>query len=102
MWTHPEFDQRPIQGEVIVGVGGGSKSLGNAVAFQNHTLLILTSRTDTRLELERVGEQIAANSPAVHVQIVVPDLSVQAWVRQAANQIEIGRREHFSKYRNFN
>ena len=101
MLTHPEFNQettateaarvfrRQIQGKVVLVVGVGPESLGEAFALatasQNPASLILASRTQSKLE--RVAKQIEAKSPNVKVDLVVVDLSSQASVRGAASQI---------------
>ena len=101
MITHPEFNEQTTATEAVRGfrgtirertvliVGVGPDSLGEALALaiatQDPALLILASRTRTKLE--QVAEKIAPKNPTVKVQLVLVDLSSQTSVRQAANQI---------------
>ncbi|KAL2415813.1 Short-chain dehydrogenase TIC 32, chloroplastic [Exophiala dermatitidis] len=78
-----------IRGKTVVIVGVSPQSLGEsmalALASQSPALLILASRT--RSKIEEVARKITAGNPSVRLEIVEIDLSSLESVRQGASAI---------------
>ncbi|KAK4120464.1 NAD(P)-binding protein [Parathielavia appendiculata] len=78
-----------IRGKTILVTGVSPKGIGSAtvlnLASQNPGLLILASRTKSRLQ--EVANQIAEKFPSTRVEIVLLDLGSQKSVRQAAADV---------------
>ncbi|EAA30420.1 NAD(P)-binding protein [Neurospora crassa] len=105
MTSHPEFNERTtgtevasvfadqIRGKTILITGISPKGIGasTALAFasQSPALLILASRTKSKLEA--VAEQIRTKFPSCHtntrIELVSLDLSSQSSIRQAVTDI---------------
>ncbi|KAL2432263.1 hypothetical protein ABEF95_005126 [Exophiala dermatitidis] len=78
-----------IRGKTVVIVGVSPQSLGEsmalALASQSPALLVLASRT--RSKIEEVARKVTAANPSVRLEIVEIDLSSLESVRQAASTI---------------
>lgn len=101
MTSHSEFNERTtgtevanvfadkIRGRTILVTGVSPKGIGAATALafasQSPALLILASRT--RSKLEAVGDQISNKFPDTRVELVTLDLSSQKSIRQAVTEI---------------
>ncbi|KAI1485692.1 hypothetical protein F5X96DRAFT_682614 [Biscogniauxia mediterranea] len=79
-----------IRGKHILITGANPNSIGEATAYavasSNPGLLILASRTRTKLTA--VAAHIQEQHPALRIQIVVANLADQTSVREAAQQIK--------------
>ncbi|KAL2192340.1 hypothetical protein P885DRAFT_47958 [Corynascus similis CBS 632.67] len=103
MTSHPEFGERTPGSEVaktfadqirdkrILVTGVSPKGIGSATALnlasQNPDLLILASRTRSRVQ--EVADQISKKFPGSRVEIVILDLGSQQSIRQAAAEVAV-------------
>ncbi|KAF2015068.1 short chain dehydrogenase/ reductase-like protein [Aaosphaeria arxii CBS 175.79] len=101
MTTHPEWNQETgglevakafsdqIQGRNVLITGVSPESIGSstaiAVASQSPSVLILASRTQSKLD--EVVKKIKEDYPSVNVQTVLLDLASQEAVKKAAAEI---------------
>ncbi|KAH7092336.1 hypothetical protein FB567DRAFT_236240 [Paraphoma chrysanthemicola] len=99
--THPEWDKETgglevakafsdqIQGKKVLITGVSPESIGSSIALsiasQSPTLLILASRTKSKLE--EVLKNIRDAYPEVHVALVLLDLMSQESIKKAAAEI---------------
>ncbi|KAK1760254.1 hypothetical protein QBC47DRAFT_290421 [Echria macrotheca] len=101
MTSHPEFGERTpgtevakvfadqVRGKTILITGVSPKGIGAATALalasQSPALLILASRTQSKLD--EVAAQIRTSHPSTRIETVPLDLSSQSAIRTAAETI---------------